>query len=246
MNRLSRSSTGTLYFQLLQELRGNIESGHIGVGERLPSEAELVRDYEVSRTTARRALDELRRQGLVRREPGRGTFLSSPELQSNLAHLHSFSEEIERWGYRPGARLISSSEGPADEETAASLLLEPGEPVMRVRRLRLANDRPIFVCDSSLPVARFPALRDADYGAVSLSRLLENRTGQPIQRAQQWIEAALVLADVADLLEIEPGVPVLKVRRTTYVAGDMPVEVVEALFHPDRYRHHNELAVQSA
>ena len=107
MRRLSRSSAGTLYHQILLGLTEQIESGEIGVGDRLPSEADLVSDFGVSRTTARRALDELRRQGLVRREPGRGTFLASPRLRSNLAYLHSFTEEIERWGYTPGARLIS-------------------------------------------------------------------------------------------------------------------------------------------
>ena len=91
MKPLSRSSAGTLYHQLLGILRGRIESGEIGVGDRLPSEADLVSDFGVSRTTARRALDELRREGLVRREPGRGTFLASPRLRSNtgvLAQLH--------------------------------------------------------------------------------------------------------------------------------------------------------------
>ena len=219
-----------------------IESGEVGVGDRLPSEADLVAEFGVSRTTARRALDELRRQGLVRREPGRGTFLASPRLRSNLAYLHSFSEEIERWGYTPGVRLVSQEEGTADEEVAAWLGVEVGEKVMHVRRLRLADERPIFVCDSYLPIGRFPALRDADYGTVSLSRLLEERIGRRIEHARQWIGAATAAPDVADLLETAPGVPVLKIRRITCVTGDEPAEAVEAYFHPERYQHYNELS----
>jgi GntR family transcriptional regulator len=159
--------------------------------------------------------------------------------------LHSFSEEIEHWGYRPGARLISRSETTADAETAEHLELEPGAEVLCVRRLRLADERPIFVCDSRLPVARFPALRDADYGVVSLSRLLEESTGRRVERARQWIEAAPVPPDVAELLEIDPGKPALRIRRVTLVADDAPVEFVEAFFHPERYRHYNELTVQT-
>ncbi len=241
MKPLSRTSAGTLYHQILQELTGRIESGEIGVGDRLPSEADLVADFGVSRTTARRALDELRRQGLVRREPGRGTFLASPRLRSNLAYLHSFSEEIERWGYEPGARLVSREERLADGEVAARLEIEVDEEVLFVRRLRLADERPIFVCDSYLPTARFPALRDADYAAVSLSRLFQERTGRRVERARQWIGAATAARDVAELLEIKPGVPVLRVRRVTLVTGDEPVEAVEAHFHPERYQHYNEL-----
>jgi GntR family transcriptional regulator len=246
MRPLSRTSAGTLYHQILQGLTGRIESGEIGVGDRLPSEADLVAEFGVSRTTARRALDELRRQGLVRREPGRGTFLASPRLRSNLAYLHSFSEEIERWGYTPGARLILQEERAADEEVAARLGVEVGERVLFVRRLRLADERPIFVCDSHLPIERFPALKDADYGTVSLTRLLEERTGRKVEHARQWIGAATAAEDVAVLLEIQAGVPVLMIRRVTCVTGEEPAEVVEAFFHPERYQHYNELSAHPA
>ena len=244
MRPLSRTSAGTLYHQILQGLTGRIESGELGVGDRLPSEADLVAEFGVSRTTARRALDELRRQGLVRREPGRGTFLASPRLRSNLAYLHSFSEEIERWGYTPGARLILQEERAADEEVAARLGVEAGEEVLFVRRLRLADERPIFVCNSYLPTSRFPALKDADYGTVSLSRLLEERTGRQIEHARQWIGAATAAPEVAELLEIPAGVPVLEIRRITCVTGNEPAEAVEAFFHPERYQHYNELSAQ--
>ncbi|WP_166179401.1 GntR family transcriptional regulator [Rubrobacter tropicus] len=235
-----------MYHQILLGLTERIESGEIGIGDRLPSEADLVADFGVSRTTARRALDELRRQGLVRREPGRGTFLASPRLRSNLAYLHSFSEEIERWGYTPGVRLVLREERAADEEVAGRIGVEVGEKVLFVRRLRLADERPIFVCDSYLPVARFPALKDADYGTVSLSRLLEERTGRRIEHARQWIGAATAAKDIADLLEIKAGVPVLKITRITCVTGEEPAEAVEAYFHPERYQHYNELSTQPA
>ena len=242
MKPLSRSSAGTLYHQLLGILRGLIESGEIGIGDRLPSEADLVSDFGVSRTTARRALDELRRQGLVRREPGRGTFLASPLLRSNLAYLHSFTEEIARWGYTPGARLVLREERSAGEEVAARLEIEVGQRVLFVRRLRLADERPIFVCDSHLPVGRFPALEDADYGTISLSALFEERTGRKIEHSRQWIGAASATPEMAALLDIRTGVPVLKVRRITLVTGGDPIEFVEAHFHPERYQHYNELS----
>ena len=246
MRPLSRTSAGTLYHQILLGLTERIESGQVGVGDRVPSEADLVAEFGVSRTTARRALDEFRRQGRVRREPGRGTFLASPRLRSNLAYLHSFSEEIERWGYTPGVRLVSQEERAAGEEVAAWLGVEVGEEVLYVRRLRLADERPIFVCDSHLPIGRFPALKDADYGTVSLSKLMEERTGRRIEHARQWIGAATAEPDVAGLLEIPAGVPVLKIRRITCVSGEEPAEVVEAYFHPERYQHYNELSRQPA
>ena len=96
----------------------------------------------------------------------------------------------------------------------------------------------------SLPVTRFPALKDADYGSVSLSRLFEERTGRTIEHSRQWIGAATATPDMAALLEIPAGVPVLKVSRITFVTGDEPIELVEAHFHPERYQHYNELSTR--
>ena len=213
------------------------------MGDRLPSEADLVEDYGVSRTTARRALDELRRQGLVWREPGRGTFLSSPRLRTNLACLRSFTEEIESRGYEPGARLVARVASRAGKEIAAKLEVRVGEEVLCVRRLRLADGRPIFVCDSYLPSGRFPELKEADYSVVSLSRLFEETIGRKVDRAYQWIGAAAATADVAALLEMYQDAPVLKVERVTFVSGDLPIESVTAFFHPARYQHYNELSL---
>lgn len=232
---------GTLYHQILSRLHERIDSGDIGVGARLPSEADLERDYGVSRTTARRALDELRRQGLVRREPGRGTFLVGPRLSSDLARLYSFSDEIRRRGHEPGSRLVLREESRASEEIAMRLGLEPDEEILFVRRLRLADERPIFVGDSYLPVGRFPALGAADYGIVSLSNLFREAVGTGVDRARQWIGAAAAPRDVATLLELREGAPVLQVKRVSCVLGGSPVEYVEAFFHPERYQHYNEL-----
>lgn len=242
MNTVSRHSAGTLHHQVLSALTREIESGGIRIGDRLPSEADLVRDYGVSRTTARRALDELRRQGRVKREPGRGTFLASPQLRSDLTYLYSFSEELERLGHRPEARLVLQKEVGADEEISGQLEVPPGEKVLYVRRLRLADGQPIFVGDSYLPVTRFPELQEADYSSVSLKRLTEERTGRGVVRARQWIGADAAPADVALLLELEPGAPTLKIERVAYLPGDEPVESVVAFFHPDRYQHYNELS----
>lgn len=241
---LMRSSAGTLYHQILAELMGSIRAGDIGVGDKLPTEADLSGTYGVSRTTARRALDELHRQGLVRREPGRGTFLADPKIHADLPYLHSFSEEIRRLGYEPGVRLLNRKESAADERDAARLDVGVGTPVMYVRRLRTADGHPIFVCDSHLPLERCPALRGADYSVNSLYKLFEEVVGKKIVRAAQWISAGNADKEVAELLELDIGAPVLTLERVTYVEGEEPVESVRAYFHPERYRHYSELVPQ--
>ncbi|GAC1363202.1 MAG: GntR family transcriptional regulator [Ktedonobacteraceae bacterium] len=244
MESLVRSSEGTLYKQVLSRLSEAIKSGKIGAGDKLPTEAELAQAYGISRTTARRALDELRRLGLVRREPGRGTFRVDPVLKADLTYLHSFSDEIRRLGYQPGARLLAKHEVTADQAVANQLNIPVGSPVMSIRRLRMADEQPIFVCDSYLPLTRFPVLRDADYKVISLHELFEQVIGRHITRATQWITATTCDADVAALLGITIGSPVLQLQRVTFVEENLQVETVQAFFHPDRYQHYSELVVQ--
>ena len=244
MKNLVRSSEGTLYQQVLSRLIEAIESGKIGAGDKLPTEAELVQSYRISRTTARRALDELRRQGLVRREPGKGTFRSDPILRANLPYLHSFSDEIRRLGYRPGAQLLLQNMIVADETVAAQLHIDPGSPVLYIRRLRTADEKPIFVCDSYLPVTRFPALRNADYSANSLHNLFEQVTGREVVGATQWIGATAASHEIAVLLKIEDNSPVLRLQRVTYVESHLEVESVQAFFHPNRYQQYSELVIE--
>lgn len=241
---LVRSSDGTLYHQLLSRLLEAIESGKITVGEKLPTEAELVQLYGVSRTTARRALDELRRQGLVRREPGKGTFRSDPLLRADLPYLHSFSDEIRRLGYRPSVQLLQQHEVVANQSLAEQLHVDVGSPVFYFRRLRMADERPIFVCDSYVPLTRFPQLREADYTSTSLYRLFEQVLGRKVARATQWISALAAESDIAQLLEVDVNAPVLQLQRITFVEGNLPVETVQAFFHSSRYQYYSELIVQ--
>ena len=77
-----------------------------------------------------------------------------------------------------------------------------------------------------------------------MSRLFEESTGRKVEYSRQWIGAATATRDVAALLEIPAGVPVLKVRRITLVTGDAPIELVEAHLHPERYQHYNELSTR--
>lgn len=242
MESLARSSEGTLYQQVLSRLVEALESGKITIGDKLPTEAELMQTYGVSRTTARRALDELRRQGLVRREPGKGTFRADPLLRADLPYLHSFSEEIRRLGYQPGAQLLIQQEIAADSIVAAQLRIGMDSPVLHVRRLRTANMRPIFVCDSYFPLAHFPALRDADYSTTSLYELFEQVVGRKVVRATQWIGATAAERDIATLLELEVDTPVLRLQRVTYVESNLPIESVQGFFHPGRYQYYSELA----
>jgi len=130
------------------------------------------------------------------------------------------------------------------QRIATQLNIEPDSTVLYIRRLRTADDKPIFVCDSYLPLTRFPALRNADYSATSLHELFEQVIGRRIIRATQWIGVTAAERDIASLLGIEVNSPVLRLQRITYVEENLQVESVQAFFHPGRYQHYSELVAQ--
>lgn len=237
---LRRSSAGTLHHQLYVTLADMIRSGAVKPGERLPTEAELEKNYSVSRTTARRAVDELRRQGIVERRPGRGTFVLHPRLNATIPHLHTVEEEIQQLGYTPGIVPLSVDEMPASQAVAEHLRLRPGQPVLVVRRVRTADGQPIYVAEATLNITRFPDLVGADFGREAMYRIFERVTRRRTAKAIQWLSAVPASPDVARVLELEPGAPVLELERVVYMEGDIPIATVTGHFHGQLYKHYSE------
>ena len=237
--RLTRSNEGTLHHQLYRTLSEMISSGKVKPGERLPTEAELVDAYGVSRTTARRALDELRRQGVVERQPGKGTFVLQPRLHAAIPHLHGITDEIEQLGYTAGTVLLSVDRGEADETLATQLQLRVGDPVLVVQRIRTADGRPVYASRATFNITLFPQLEDADF-RQGMHPQLERLTGRPLSKVVQWLSSVPASKDVARKLDVKAGVPVLRCERVVYLEGDIPAEAVEGSFHGRLYKHYSE------
>lgn len=240
---LVRSSEGTLHRQIYGALVEQINRGYVKPGDRMPTESELMERYAVSRATARRALDDLRRDNIVERQPGRGTFVAQPRLQASIPHLHSITEEIRQLGYRPGSQVLSLTEMSADADFAKLLGIELGDRVLKVERLRTADEKPFYFAESTLNVTRFPDLLKADYGVNSLSlyRVFEEATGRRVDRAIQWLSAVPAPPYIAERLGVRPGSPLLKLERVLFVDGDAAVEALSAWFLGETYKYYSEL-----
>lgn len=241
-NGLRPSDAGTLHGQIYRELSERITSGRAKPGDRMPTEAELTSTYGVSRTTARRALDDLRRIGLVERAPGRGTFVAHPRVAAPIPHLHSLTAEVEALGFRAGSVQLGLEEGVAGDELASQLRLAAQDAVLFFRRLRTANEQPFFVARSAINVTRFPELRSIDFSSPSLSLLesYERLTGRRPARATQWVSATAAGSAVAEALGCRTGEPTLLFERVLYLDGDVPVEHVSAHFRTS-YKYYTEM-----
>jgi GntR family transcriptional regulator len=232
--QLDRQSAIPLYHQLAEVIKQQIRSGDYGEGDALPSEPEFIDEYGVSRTTVRLALDEIEKLGLIRREQGRGTFVTAPIVRSPNPLLSSFTQDVERLGLTPGAKLLDASEEKLPLRIAQELGLEEGQSVLRVVRLRTADDQPIAIVKAWLNVVTYPQLRQLDYNGLSVYQGFEEKLGLRILLGMQQVWADGASSDEAPLLGLSTGAPVLRLTRTTFVESDRqggtPIEYIEAAF----------------
>ncbi len=228
---------GTFHSQIEEWLAEAIAAGRLGPGDRIPPEQELAAWLGVSRMTLRHALASLARRGLVTRAVGRrgGTFVAERKLDQDRTALTGFSEQLRRHGLAAGARVLSATERPAGPAAAAALGLHDGDRVFEVRRVRLADGRPIAVEHSLFPAAPFPGLLRCQLDGW-LYELLETRYGRRPHRARECLEPVIAGTREAAELAVRAGAPLLRVERTAYTRDGQPVEFARDLFRGDRTR----------
>jgi GntR family transcriptional regulator len=239
-----RESGVPVYRQLAEYLKKQISTGQYKPGDVLPSEADLIREYNISRTTVRLAFGLITNAGLVRREQGRGTIVVS-QVRSLLPKLVSFTEEVARLGRTPGTILLSRSEEDLTIEAANELLLNVGQKALKVVRLRMADDEPIGVATSWLNNLEFPSLQNILGDELSLYEVFEKQLNLKIVNAVETIRAEVANKYEAKELQIKLGAPVLRMDRTTYVQNELgkaiPVEYVQGVFNGAVYSAQVEL-----
>lgn len=228
-----------LYYRVMEFIKEEIENGSLEPGAMVPSERELSEKFGISRMTVRQGINQLVLEGLVERKSGKGTFVAPPKIQQTTINLTSFSEDMVRLGQRPGARVLSAELREASPRLAKLLGLGSGQQVVRVERLRLANDQPMALEISHLH-PHCAAILQEDL-SQSLYRLLESRFGIRPRRADQVVGAKVAGVYEASLLNVEPGSALLVLERTAYVEDGSPIEFVESLYRADRYKYYSTL-----
>jgi DNA-binding GntR family transcriptional regulator len=210
---VDRTSPVPLYFQVAQELQRLIVSGEIEPGTRLDNEIMLADQLGVSRPTMRRAIQYLVERGLLVRKRGVGTQVVRASVQRPL-ELSSLYDDLALAGRRPQTKVLTVESGPADDEVAAALAIDPGSPVVHLQRLRLADDAPIALMTNYLP-ADLIDLTTADLETRGLYELLR-AAGVHIRIANQSIGARNATAAEARLLGETRGAALLTMTRTAY------------------------------
>jgi GntR family transcriptional regulator len=224
--------SGPQYRRIEQVLRERLTT--LRPGDRLPSDAELTIEFAVSRMTARNAMQRLAEDGLIDRQPGRGSFVAKPPAHRRANRLMTFTQEMRRRGLTPSSRLLNRSVRPATVVEATSLGIAPGELVVHLRRLRCADDQPIAIETTTLLGACAEAVMAADLARGSLHEVL-TRAGFSLRRGSGTIAAAAATTDDAELLAMRPGEPLLVERRGIADTHGRLIEATESRYPADRY-----------
>ena len=231
-----------LYRQIKGLITRDLQAGAWKPGEAIPSELDLAARFKVSQGTVRKAIDELAADNLLVRRQGKGTFVAThAEQQIQYRFLRLMPDgggprEMQR-------RLLDCRRTRAPADVARALACKSGDAVVQLRRLLLAQGRPVVLDEIWLPGALFKGLtaeRLAGYKGP-LYGMFEAEFGVRMIRAEEKIKALTANPAAADLLALPAGAPLLSVERLSFTYGDKPVELRRGLYNTDQHFYRNAL-----
>jgi GntR family transcriptional regulator len=234
--------------QATTSIRRAILDGHWGIGQRLPSEPQLATELGISRATLREALRMLVSDGLLDRRHGVGTFVSrlpAPTIERGIDELFSLGEAIEQLGYEASVGNRAVEVGAPSRSVAEELRLAPDEAVCHMSRVRMADGRPVILCEDHFPARLLvDAHLDADEAAAqvveigSLYSWFEERLGIAIDWALTHIEPVAASATSAATLGVPAGTALIRLRQTHHAVDGTPVLYSENVHNSDVIRFH--------
>jgi GntR family transcriptional regulator len=230
------SPPSPLYSRVESVLAADIAAGSLPPETQLPPEDGLIQRFKVSRTTVRKAIQNLIERGLVEIRRGKGTFVTQPRITQELTELTGFVEDMQALGRNPTARLLDKRILAADQTVAHHLSLAPGTLVVRLRRVRLADGVAMSFDETCLPRDIGEKVAENDLEAEPVFALLENKYDTPLVEAEYTLAAAAADPVAARALQVPAGSPVFLIERTSYTTGNRPVDYERLHYRGDLVR----------
>ncbi len=224
------------YMWVYNSLKGRIEADDLKVGEFLPPEPELQKTYRVSRTTVRKAVEMLAKQGFVYIRQGRGTEVLDFKATQKLGYVTSFSETLREQGFTVTQADIRVEVVPASRGIAERLHVPHAAPLVKIDRVTMANGSPIALMTNYLLPELAPGIEKKIAGMQSLYSFLESEYDLVIEAATDYISARPASPEEAERLQVSERIPLLVVRRVTH-SGGRPIEEALLLVVADKYEY---------
>lgn len=234
MATLDRTEGIPLYVKIRETLREEIYAKKFPPGAKIPSEDELAARFSVSRMTVRQGLIDLIDEGVLYRRQGVGTFVGQPQVERDHSGLSNFFESARANGIEANMRVLIADILPARLRVAKALNLTEGELTIRVKTIRTADGTPVTVHDAYVPYRLFSGFLQEDLEAHHMWDYME-QYGYRVKRAVQKLEAREADDEVAQLLGVDVGSPILYKERTVYADDNTPVEFTYCYNRGDRY-----------
>lgn len=226
-----------LYIQLETLLRNKIELGEISSTEKLPSGKELSQTYGVSQITVKKALATLSAEGLLRRQRGKGTFISGGLNGFRSIKLTGSMEDLIAHGLETKVRILEVKKTTASERVAKFLKIPIREEILLFRRLRQTGDKPFAYVVNYLPTKIGLRITPQDLKTKTMLQVLEKKLRLPLGPIRQSIEAMAADGEIASHLNIHIHDPVLHVETEVFLKSGEPLELVHTFYRADRYRY---------
>jgi len=238
---LRHASGQPLYSRFEELVRERIDAGEWLPGSMIPSERELSAEFGLSRVTTRKALDRLVADGLLRKEPRRGTFVAEPKTVFEALTLRGFSAQALEAGASPASRLLRFERVMPTAQIAARLGVPGTQLVYLIERLRTVDGVVVALHQSYVPMNLAPTLQQADLETQSLYEVLASRHGIGIGHAEETLESSLATEYEALVLGVSPGAPMLLLNIRLSTPDGRPLEVVKVTFRGDRVTLRQEI-----
>lgn len=241
MKRLDDSKGAPpLYLQISQILRDKILRHEYDYGDRIPSEKDLQDQYEVSRITARQAIQKLEQENMVERARGKGTIVTyQPCIDEYLNTIRSFTDEMKIQNMEPGSKDVRISLEKADSRIAKIFGVEEESLLYYLERVRTGSGQEIvyfqsyYTLDANLPLNEEEPIESA-------YAMLKEKGIIPVHVDEQF-DCMMPTKLVQDKLKMEQGIPVLRRRRTAYDDQGKAIEYTIGYYRGDRYTYHLEM-----
>lgn len=227
--RLEQDSCIPLYYQIKEAIEADIEQGTLKPGDQLPTETELADQLGISRSTVRQALLGLAREGRIYRRRGKGTFVSEPKIQADVGNFFIPAE------FGDVHKFISSGVLVPPPGLAEDLRLSGGEMAVVLERLRLANDEPIVVEKSYIPMRICPGLDSKTFDG-KLYGFLAEEYGLSLVEAETYVEPTILDQREASLLGVKQGTAAMLLTRINYMSDGTPAVITRSVVRGDRCR----------
>ncbi|MFD0959914.1 GntR family transcriptional regulator [Paenibacillus chungangensis] len=240
VNKVDFESGVPLHLQVREIIRKEVENQElVDENGKMPTEAELVERFGVSRVTIRNAMQSLVEEGMFIRERGRGTYLNTNRPENWVGRLMGFTESIREAGFEPGADILRKGMTNQHPEEVRDQMKQ--RAVWELKRVRHADGIPIAIEQAYYPPEIGIDLEQQDLNKIAIYKYFEDELGIFLKEADQKISAVKAGKEEADILGVELGDPLLHLERISYSQQNESVEYLKALYHPDYYQYEIKL-----